>query len=135
MNELLQSGEEGFRESGASSYASERGRRRVELARGEKGWTVRIGGALDAAAAQELHGLLPEAAPGSRLLLDCRRVEYATAAGLRAVVEFAAQLRSRSVSLALSAPPGALRDLVRLTGIDRLPGVVSLENEPEPRAD
>lgn len=105
--------------------------RRLELARGEEGWTIRIGGALDAAAAQELRGLLPDDALGGRVLLDCRKAAYATAAGLRAVFDLAAGLRSRGGSLALLACPGALRDLIQRTGIDRLPGVVSLEDGPE----
>ncbi|MDD4932847.1 MAG: STAS domain-containing protein [Methylacidiphilaceae bacterium] len=97
--------------------------RRVEIDRGQTGWVARVSSALDAVAAQELRGLVPETAAAGRLLLDCRKVEYATSAGLQALLDLAARLRSRGGSLALRTEAGALRETIRLTGIDRLPGV------------
>jgi anti-anti-sigma factor len=78
-------------------------------------------GRLDNATAPELEPrLLALLAPGARVVLDLAAVTYVSSAGLRVLLKAAKQARARQAGFALAAPRAAVREVLEVSGFDRI---------------
>ena len=56
----------------------------------------------------------------TKIILDCRRVEYITSIGLGSLVALQARLRKKGGELKLAGLYGLAADAIRIVGLDRL---------------
>src|SRR5688572_22871555 len=59
----------------------------------------------------------------SKIILDCRRVEYISSIGLGSLVALQARLRKKGGEVKLAGLNGLAADTIRLVGLDKLLGI------------
>jgi anti-anti-sigma factor len=78
-------------------------------------------GRLDTASAPAVEpALLAMIVPGARVVLDLSAVTYISSAGLRIVLKAAKQARAGGGGFALAAPQPAVREVLEVSGFDRI---------------
>jgi anti-anti-sigma factor len=83
--------------------------------------TVAAEGEIDLSTVDELRSAVTAAADGvDNLLLDLTEVEFIDSAGLGGLLELRSTLRSRSVTLQISAGAGPVRQAMEITGLSEL---------------
>jgi anti-anti-sigma factor len=83
--------------------------------------TVAAEGEIDLSTVDELRSAVTAAADGvDNLLLDLTEVEFIDSAGLGGLLELRSTLRSRSVTLQISAGEGPVRQAMEITGLSEL---------------
>jgi anti-anti-sigma factor len=83
--------------------------------------TVAAEGEIDLSTVDELRSAVTAAADGvDNLLLDLTEVEFIDSAGLGGLLELRSTLRSRSVTLQISASAGPVRHAMEITGLSEL---------------
>jgi|SRR3954454_1124868 anti-anti-sigma factor len=84
--------------------------------------TVAAEGEIDLSTVDELRSAVTTAADGSvdKLRLDLTEVEFIDSAGLGGLLELRSTLRSRSVTLQISAGEGPVRQAMEITGLSEL---------------
>jgi anti-anti-sigma factor len=83
--------------------------------------TVAAAGEIDLSTVDELRSAVTGAAEGvSNLLLDLSEIEFIDSAGLGGLLELRSTLRSRSVTLQITAGDGPVRQAMEITGLSEL---------------
>jgi anti-anti-sigma factor len=83
--------------------------------------TVAAEGEIDLSTVDELRSAVTDAADGvETLLLDLTAVEFIDSAGLGGLLELRSTLRSRAVTLQISADEGPVRQAMEITGLSEL---------------
>ena len=83
--------------------------------------TVAAEGEIDLSTVDELRSAVTAAADGvDTLLLDLTSVEFIDSAGLGGLLELRSTLRSRAVTLQISAGDGPVRQAMEITGLSEL---------------
>ena len=83
--------------------------------------TVVAEGEIDLSTTDELRSAVTAAADGvETLLLDLTAVEFIDSAGLGGLLELRSTLRSRAVTLQISAGDGPVRQAMEITGLSEL---------------
>jgi anti-anti-sigma factor len=84
--------------------------------------TVAAEGEIDLSTADELRAAVTAAAEDGvdTLLLDLTRIEFIDSAGLGGLLELRSTLRSRSVTLRISAGEGPVKQAMEITGLSEL---------------
>ena len=83
--------------------------------------TVVATGEIDLSTVDELRSAVTEAAEDvEKLLLDLTAVEFIDSAGLGGLLELRSTLRSRNVTLEISAGEGPVRQAMEITGLSEL---------------
>ena len=83
--------------------------------------TVTAEGEIDLSTVGELRSAVTAAADGvDTLLLDLTAVEFIDSAGLGGLLELRSTLRSRSVTLQISASDGPVKQAMEITGLSEL---------------
>src|SRR4051812_14809823 len=83
--------------------------------------TVAAEGEIDLSTVDELRSAVTNAADGvETLLLDLTAVEFIDSAGLGGLLELRSTLRSRAVTLQISADEGPVRQAMEITGLSEL---------------
>jgi anti-anti-sigma factor len=84
--------------------------------------TVAAEGEIDLSTVDELRSAVTSAADGGvdKLRLDLTEVEFIDSAGLGGLLELRSTLRSRSVTLQISAGEGPVRQAMEITGLSEL---------------
>jgi anti-anti-sigma factor len=78
-------------------------------------------GRLDTASAPAIEpALLAMVMPGARVVLDLAAVSYISSAGLRVLLKAAKQARGQGAGFALAAPQPAVREVLDISGFDRI---------------
>jgi anti-anti-sigma factor len=89
----------------------------------QEGWTATVAaqGELDISTIGELRAAVTAAAEDSeRLVLDLSGVDFIDSTGLGGLLELRSTLQSRSVSFAIVAGEGPVRQAVEITGLSEL---------------
>jgi len=98
---------------------------RIETRESESGTTIKLAGELDSATCTELLERFEQAsaAPDFRaLVIDLEEVSFIDSSGMRAIIAVELRAQEDGIALALTPPPPAVTELLRVTGIsDRLP--------------
>jgi len=83
--------------------------------------TVAAEGEIDLSTVDELRSAVTAAADGvNTLLLDLTAVEFIDSAGLGGLLELRSTLRTRAVTLQISAGEGPVRQAMEITGLSEL---------------
>jgi len=83
--------------------------------------TVAAAGEIDLSTVDELRSAVTGAADDiEKLLLDLTGVEFIDSAGLGGLLELRSTLRSRNVTLQISADEGPVRQAMEITGLSEL---------------
>ena len=83
--------------------------------------TVSATGEIDLSNVDELRSAVTEAAADvEKLLLDLTEVEFIDSAGLGGLLELRSTLRSRNVTLEISAGEGPVKQAMEITGLSEL---------------
>jgi anti-anti-sigma factor len=78
-------------------------------------------GRLDTASAPSVErALLAIMAPGARVVLDLSAITYISSAGLRVLLKAAKEARAAGGAFALAAPQPAVREVLDVSGFDRI---------------
>ena len=91
---------------------------------------AQLSGRLDTASAPEAEAKLLAMLDGGRpLVVDLAQVHYVSSAGLRALLKAAKQAKAASVGFALAAPQPAVREVLEISGFDKILGVYATREE------
>jgi anti-sigma B factor antagonist len=93
---------------------------RIETIEARSGITIKLGGELDSATCVDLVSHFEQRAPARGvpdLVLDLSEVSFIDSSGMRAIILIERSAGERGFSLTILPPPGALTDLLQVTGI------------------
>ena len=82
-------------------------------------------GSLNAATTEEFNRLIQNHLDQgrSKIIIDCRRVEYISSVGLGSLVALQARVRKKGGEVKLAGLYGLAADTIRLVGLDKLLGI------------
>jgi anti-anti-sigma factor len=107
---------------------------RIDTLGSESGTTIKLAGELDSATCCKLVERFEQAtaAPDLRaLVIDLEEVSFIDSSGMRAIIALERRAKEDGLALALMAPPPAVTELLRVTGVtDRLPVAASAGGAP-----
>ena len=94
---------------------------KIRTSRDGRTATVVASGEIDLSTVDELRSAVTGAAEDvDRLLLDLTDVEFIDSAGLGGLLELRSTLRSREITLEISAGEGPVRQAMQITGLSEL---------------
>ena len=94
---------------------------KIRVSRDGNTATVVATGEIDLSTVDELRSAVTEAAEDvEKLLLDLTEVEFIDSAGLGGLLELRSTLRSRNVTLEISAGEGPVKQAMEITGLSEL---------------